>query len=219
METIVQQSTEPLEALGCPEQPNYKQKCILTAAADVFFREGYERASVDQIAAEGNVSKRTIYNYFPDKRALFLAVIAYKLNPGLPNEILDPATLRSRESIRDDLTQLATRAIDSELDPELAALRRVLVTDVIRMPELTGACQHLRPTMAIEALGSRLAELFPGQLTGEEGATAISQMLGVLGAQAQARSAFWSLPVPDETRERIVQETVDLILRAYRLEP
>lgn len=36
--------------------------------------EGYEAANVDDIARAADVSKATLYSYFPDKRALFSAV-------------------------------------------------------------------------------------------------------------------------------------------------
>ena len=41
----------------------------------LFLRDGYERTSVDAIAAEAGVSKRTIYNRYGDKENLFLSVL------------------------------------------------------------------------------------------------------------------------------------------------
>jgi AcrR family transcriptional regulator len=56
---------------GLPE----KRRAIAQAARTVFGREGFTRASVDAIAAEAGVSKRTIYNHYADKEQLFLSVI------------------------------------------------------------------------------------------------------------------------------------------------
>jgi TetR/AcrR family transcriptional regulator, mexJK operon transcriptional repressor len=47
---------------------------VLDGARKVFLRDGFERASVDDIAREAGVSKATIYAYFPDKRLMFLEV-------------------------------------------------------------------------------------------------------------------------------------------------
>ncbi len=47
---------------------------VLDGARTVFLRDGFERASVDDIAREAAVSKATIYAYFPDKQLLFLEV-------------------------------------------------------------------------------------------------------------------------------------------------
>ena len=47
---------------------------VLAGARDVFLRDGYEGASVDQIARTAGVSKATLYSYFPDKGILFMEV-------------------------------------------------------------------------------------------------------------------------------------------------
>jgi AcrR family transcriptional regulator len=52
-----------------------KRSVVLEGASVVFARNGYARASIDDIAAAAGVSTRTIYNHFPDKAALFHEVI------------------------------------------------------------------------------------------------------------------------------------------------
>ncbi len=52
-----------------------KRRAILDGALTVFARDGYSRASIDAIAAEAEVSTRTIYNHFADKARLFHALI------------------------------------------------------------------------------------------------------------------------------------------------
>lgn len=47
---------------------------VLAGAQEVFLRDGFEGASVDDIAREAGVSKATLYSYFPDKKLLFLEV-------------------------------------------------------------------------------------------------------------------------------------------------
>ena len=48
---------------------------VLDGARKVFLRDGFERASVDDIAREAGVSKATIYAYFPDKQLLFMEAL------------------------------------------------------------------------------------------------------------------------------------------------
>jgi AcrR family transcriptional regulator len=48
---------------------------LLDAAAEEFGRVGLERASIDVISVAAGYAKGTIYNYFPSKEALFLAVV------------------------------------------------------------------------------------------------------------------------------------------------
>jgi AcrR family transcriptional regulator len=48
---------------------------VLAGAREVFLRDGFEGASVDDIAKVSGVSKATLYSYFTDKRRLFQEVI------------------------------------------------------------------------------------------------------------------------------------------------
>src|SRR5580658_4742316 len=48
---------------------------ILWIAKDVFLEMGFERASMDVVAARAETSKRSLYAQFESKEKLFLAVI------------------------------------------------------------------------------------------------------------------------------------------------
>src|ERR1700728_2150317 len=48
---------------------------ILDAAARVFLERGFQGASVDEIAEAASAGKPTIYARFPNKQALFTAVV------------------------------------------------------------------------------------------------------------------------------------------------
>src|SRR5918995_940971 len=48
---------------------------LLTAAAEEFARDGLEGANVNEISLAAGLAKGTVYNYFPSKQALFLAVV------------------------------------------------------------------------------------------------------------------------------------------------
>ncbi len=48
---------------------------VLDGARSVFMRDGFDGASVDDIAREAGVSKATLYSYFPDKRLLFTEIL------------------------------------------------------------------------------------------------------------------------------------------------
>ncbi|MGB4829300.1 MAG: TetR/AcrR family transcriptional regulator [Paracoccaceae bacterium] len=47
---------------------------VLDGARRIFLRDGFDGASVDDIAREAEVSKATLYSYFPDKRLLFTEI-------------------------------------------------------------------------------------------------------------------------------------------------
>ncbi|WP_339308296.1 TetR/AcrR family transcriptional regulator [Paenibacillus sp. FSL R5-0519] len=52
-----------------------KRAKIIVAARDLFLSDGFDRSSVDAVAAKAGVSKRTVYDYYGDKQNLLLAVV------------------------------------------------------------------------------------------------------------------------------------------------
>src|SRR3546814_8603477 len=52
-----------------------KREAILQAAIAEFRSSGFEITSMDKIAATAGVSKRTVYNHFPSKEALFAEIL------------------------------------------------------------------------------------------------------------------------------------------------
>lgn len=52
-----------------------KQRSILDNAAEVFARQGMDKASMSQIATHAQVSKALLYHYYPSKDALIFAII------------------------------------------------------------------------------------------------------------------------------------------------
>jgi AcrR family transcriptional regulator len=58
---------------------------VVEAAARLFSQYGFRRASMDEIAAAARIAKPTLYAYFPDKDALFAAVVESVLASILAN--------------------------------------------------------------------------------------------------------------------------------------
>jgi AcrR family transcriptional regulator len=53
-----------------------RRRDILDAAATLFKRDGFTAASIEQIAERAELSAGTVYNYFPSKGDLLLALVA-----------------------------------------------------------------------------------------------------------------------------------------------
>lgn len=72
-------------------QREQRKEVLLEAAAQVFARKGYQRATIREIAEEAGVASGTIYLYFEDKRDLLLG-IAEQLAALIPRELPAHAT-------------------------------------------------------------------------------------------------------------------------------
>jgi len=72
---------------------------MVKAAEKLFFKNGYESTTMDQIALKAEYSKATLYNHFKSKEQIFLSVIDYKLElfqKNLINNIKREITLESK---------------------------------------------------------------------------------------------------------------------------
>ena len=56
---------------------------LISAALDVFVERGFAAARLDEIAARAGVSKGTLYLYFANKQALFMAVVQEAIIPAI----------------------------------------------------------------------------------------------------------------------------------------
>ncbi|MCP3101511.1 TetR/AcrR family transcriptional regulator [Myxococcus sp. K15C18031901] len=111
-----------------------KRAQILGGASQVFSELGYERASVDQIAARAGVSKATVYNHFEDKKALFLACFSEGITAmeDQLNALLDTPT----GNLERDLQQIGEALLRLILSPVLVKRYLVFAAQADQFPEL-----------------------------------------------------------------------------------
>jgi AcrR family transcriptional regulator len=110
-----------------------RTEALLNAATRVFLRDGYGQASIDRVAAEAGVSTRTIYERYKNKADLFGATIDRLVER--MTTVLSTANLGRLEP-REGLLWMAQAIIERALDPDSAALFRVIDTEAHRFPDL-----------------------------------------------------------------------------------
>ncbi len=149
---------------GVPDGPSGKRAAIVRAATELFLRHGYQGTSTDQIAAAASVSKQTVYNQFGDKQRLFTEIIlgvtatAERFAADLPQQI---AAVRTADDLEPGLRALARRYLAAVLNPQVLALRRLMIGEVHRFPELAATYYERAPGRVLAALADvfdRLAE-------------------------------------------------------------
>lgn len=136
-----------------------KRATILRAAAEVFLRHGYVGASMDEIAARAAVSKQTVYKHFADKQSLFTELVVSTIraaSDAVHAEVLD---LGGSGDIEADLRDLARRQLSQVMQPEVLRLRRLVIGEAGRFPELGRTFYELGPGRTIESLARAFARL------------------------------------------------------------
>jgi AcrR family transcriptional regulator len=88
-----------MEPLAEERWRDIRRNNLLDAASRIFARQGYDAASVEDIAFEAGIGKPTVYRYFPSKEALFEAVFGQALDDlgnRLDAALLLPGNLEQR---------------------------------------------------------------------------------------------------------------------------
>lgn len=141
-----------------PSRGDRKRAAILEAAQHVFFANGFVGTSMDQVAATAAVSKQTVYKHFTDKEALFREVVTNVVrarDSGITAEFLSTG----KGSIDERLQSFARNFLKGVMQPDVLRLRRLVIGEVGRFPELGQAFYDLGPKRAVEQLALALREL------------------------------------------------------------
>lgn len=115
-----------------------KRRAITDAARALFLQQGYAGTSMDDVAALAEVSKQTVYKHFVDKQQLFTGLITADIAQVESPDPLDDAMPASRD-VEQDLRDFARRHLANVMQPHLLRMRRVLIGEADRFPELARA--------------------------------------------------------------------------------
>jgi AcrR family transcriptional regulator len=76
--------TEPTETGVKPGKRERTRRALIAAAAAVIGEKGFDKTTLEEIAARAGMSRGAIYGNFTDKEELFLAVIEQHWQPVIP---------------------------------------------------------------------------------------------------------------------------------------
>src|SRR5690242_21291322 len=124
-------AVRPLPAGGAEDSAKRRQ--ILDGARAVFLSQGFDAASMGEIARAARVSKGTLYVYFDSKEELFQAIVHQQCEAqaeGLFDLNSDD------EDVERVLTRLGTGFVGFLCSPEKASPLRTVIAIADRMPEI-----------------------------------------------------------------------------------
>lgn len=141
-----------------PQDPRITRSraLILEASRRVFLEDGYQAATVERVADAAGVAKRTIYNLYDDKDALFRATILSAIEIADAFAASLAADVRGTEASIEHLVDIGPRLAEATLLGPALPLRRLLVMESHRFPDLVTEYR----TRAPEAVMAALADLF-----------------------------------------------------------
>ncbi|GAB3097615.1 TetR/AcrR family transcriptional regulator [Lysobacter terrae] len=190
-----------------------KRAAILDAAVAEFRQSGYDLTSMDRIAASAGVSKRTVYNHFPSKEALFAQILQALWERSV--EGLDLA-YRSDRPLREQLLELVNQKLQLLNDTNFVDLARVAIAAAIHSPE---RAQEMVARMGDREEGLTVwirAACADGRLKTKDPLFASMQLQGLVKG-----FAFWPQitlgqpPLSAALREQVAETAVDMFLAYY----
>jgi TetR/AcrR family transcriptional repressor of mexJK operon len=140
---------------------------VVEAARTLFLGQGYAGTTMEQIAAQAGLTKRTLYNNYPDKRALFTQIVvevisyAEQFARGLREELAAGITAANLRATLDDLGRRLALGI---VRPEVIAQRRLLIGEAREFPALAEEYFERAPGAVLAALTSAFEQLGRGGL-------------------------------------------------------
>lgn len=184
----------------------------MKAAAKLFLERGYQRVSIDAITAITGGSKRDLYVLFGDKETLFQRAVA-NLAKGRSDLVQNMPLLDDPTS---SLVAVGRQLLDVILSTEALALHRLMVSEVMRLPEGAAAFLQNGPNRAYDAVGILLRRhIKRGDIILTDADAVARMFVDALTAELQLRALLGETISPDE-REAKVQVVVEHLLEGLR---
>lgn len=201
-----------------------RRQAIIRAATEVFLQHGYVGATTDDVAARASVSKQTLYKHFADKERLFAEVIL-DTTVHVVEELSEAVARRVEDA--DDVTAalrgLAKEWMSDLLQPDVLRLRRLVIAEADRFPEVAKAWFDRGFGPGVTILGEALQRLANrGRLRNLGDPTlAAYQFAGLVMYQPMNQAMFAGTGEIPATAElsRIADSAVEVFMAAYGQDP
>jgi len=192
-----------------------KARQILDGAREVFRRDGYDGASMNDVARAAGVSKGTLYAYWPSKEQLFIALVRHDKRQQAERGCL--WSERGGEAADATLARIGRTMIAMLLRPEHLAQVRTVMAVAPKVPAVGSAFYEAGPLYGTTRLAALLDQLVAaGQLEIPDTRLAAVQFMQLCQADFFRRLMFCVGEAP--TAEEIdvaVGSAVEVFTRAY----
>jgi AcrR family transcriptional regulator len=211
MSAQVQEKTTPQIA-----EDNVKRRQIIEGARTAFHEQGFDAASMNDIARTAGVSKGTLYVYFQNKEQLFQAICSEECQSqaeGLFNFDADDSDVEAT------LTRIGIDFVTLVCRPEKASSARTVIAIAERMPEIGRAYYETGPARGIALLSDYLKKkVKQGILAIDDCEVVAAQLIEALLAPLFKPMLFnFGKPPTQERIHYVVGIAVRAFLAAHRV--
>jgi TetR/AcrR family transcriptional repressor of mexJK operon len=191
---------------------------IREAAAALFLEKGYQGTSMDDVAAAAQISKQTIYTHFASKEELFADLVLGNAErvEGFVSSLA--GTLRSARDLDSGMRDIARQYIRIVMRPEVLRLRRLVLGEVGRFPDLARTYYERVPGRVLDALAELFAELAAqGRMRVDDPAIAAQHFAWLTLGIPLDRGMFYPIDetIKDVDMDRMADSATRVFLAAY----
>jgi TetR/AcrR family transcriptional repressor of mexJK operon len=212
----------PNTTMSTPAEPvsrsAQKRRAILDAATETFLKNGYLGTNMDEIAALSGVSKQTVYKHFESKEALFVEIVSSMTDTAGDTVHNEAPALADDAELAAYLTDYAYRQLSIVLTPRIMQLRRMVIGEVPRFPDLARVLYERGPQRALGILANIFTGLAErGLLVIDDPMTAAAHFNWLVMSSPLNQAMLLgddAIPGPRELR-RHAQSGVRVFLAAY----
>jgi AcrR family transcriptional regulator len=198
------------------DEDSAKRRQIIEGARTVFLAQGFDAASMNDIARAAGVSKGTLYVYFDNKEQLFEAIVEQECDAQAEGIFdLDP----NDHDVEAMLKRLGVAYVKFLCRPEKASAVRTVIAIADRMPEIGRKFYEHGPAEGIRRLQAYLSsQTEAGVLAVGDCEVAAAQFMECCHAMLFKPLVFNFGPAPNpEEVERVVGIAVSTFMAAYRV--
>jgi TetR/AcrR family transcriptional regulator, mexJK operon transcriptional repressor len=192
---------------------------IVEAASAQFLAHGYLAANLDEVAHRAGVSKRTIYNIYGDKEQLFREVLGEAVRTAEQfSENVARELGATGDDVEGELRTTGVRLAGAVLGGRIVPLRRLLIGEAARFPELARDYYERAPARVMAALAEALDRFDERGLLDVDDPELAAEHFAFLVIGASLDRALFDpagLPASDEDVESRAHAGVGAFLRAY----
>lgn len=190
-----------------------KRRLIIEAATSEFRTSGFDNTSMDQIAESAGVSKRTVYNHFASKEALFDSIVALLVERV---GVIATFDYDGETDLSVQLIEISTHFVTAVSDRDFQALARVVMSRMLTSPELGRVLTEQADQLDRQVATWLAAAHRDGRLRVSSPDIAAEQLVGLLLSYA-----FWPRLFNIKKRthrtptKRYIDELVTMFLRSH----
>lgn len=186
---------------------------VLAAAFDVFAAKGFDGATMAEIAAAAEVSKRTLYERYADKADLFRALLAWGARGNLPASLPE-----GKFDAEEALVRHAEAVLSAMMRPESIDLMRIVAGATPRFPEIGKMFDETTRAASLKivrALAWKLAK--EKRIATPNYDDFASDFIGLLRGDLYFRALVGAArPLPQTKVAAEAKRVVAMLLKAYR---